>query len=69
MGMTSKKVINLVIVLILIGVLAPVGISAVFNANTDGWDSTTVLVFKLIGTLSVVGLAVGSVYMVASGKD
>ena len=64
----GEKVTNLVIELILIAILVPVALGLIFSANMTGWDSTTQTIFKLIGMLAVIGLAVGVIYQTVSHK-
>jgi hypothetical protein len=62
-NMTGKGITNAAVNLILIAILVPIALGYIFTANTDGWDATTVTLFKLIGTLAVIGMAIGSLYM------
>lgn len=51
-----------VFVLLLVGgILLPIGLSQWFNANTVGWDATAQLVWPLVAILGIVSLAIGSI--------
>lgn len=63
MAMGAKSITNSAVNLILIAILVPIALGYIFTANTSGWDATTATLFKLIGTLSVIGMAVASLYM------
>lgn len=52
---------DIVVLLIVGGVLLPVGLNQWFTANTETWDATTALVWPLVATLGVVSLAIGSI--------
>lgn len=51
-----------VFVLLLVGgILLPVGLNQWFNANMDGWDPTAQLVWPMVAILGIVALAIGSI--------
>jgi hypothetical protein len=58
--LSGPDVTNTALQLILIAVLVPLAVNYIFTANTSGWDSTTATLFKLIGTLAVIGFAVAA---------
>ena len=47
--------------LLLGGILLPIGISQIFNANKTGWDSTTSTIWPLIALVGVVSIVIGLV--------
>ena len=59
-GMSVKAIILMAVSLLLIGVLAPIGIGLIANANTTNWDASVITVFQvLLPILASVGMALG----------
>jgi RsiW-degrading membrane proteinase PrsW (M82 family) len=40
----------------LVGALVPAGLSMLYDANTTGWDATTIVLWGVCGIMIVVGL-------------
>lgn len=43
------------------GILLPVGLNQWFNANTVGWDATAQLIWPMVAVLGIIALAIGSI--------
>lgn len=51
-----------VFVLLLVGgILLPIGLNQWFTANTTGWDATAILIWPMVAVLGIVALAIGSI--------
>lgn len=55
----SNSVMDVFITLLLGGILLPVGISQIFNANTTGWDPTSATIWPLIVVVGLVSIIIG----------
>lgn len=58
----SEAVVNIFIVILLAAILLPIAFSLIFDANTTGWDSTTVTIFGLIPLIGTIALVLVLVY-------
>lgn len=59
MGISIREIVGLAIGFFLVGILGPIALGEVFNANTTGWNSTVITVFQtLLPVLFVIGVAV-----------
>lgn len=58
----EQKIVGIFIVLLLGAVLLPIAFTAIFNANTTGWDSNTVTIFNLLPIIGVVAVILILVY-------
>jgi flagellar biosynthesis protein FliP len=56
--MVATKVIEIVIVVIVVALLFPIAGTLIFNANTTGWDSTSVTVFGYVFILALVAVLI-----------
>jgi hypothetical protein len=58
----SEAVVNIFIVILLAAILLPIAFSLIFDANTTGWDTTTVTIFGLIPLIGTIALVLVLVY-------
>jgi len=59
MGISIREIVGLAIGFFLVGILGPIALNEVFNANTTGWNNTVITVFQtLLPVLFVIGVAV-----------
>lgn len=56
--MVSKQVTEIVVVVILVALLFPIAGQLIFNANTSGWDSTSVTIFGYVFILALVAVII-----------
>ena len=56
--MVATKVIEIVIVVIVVALLFPIAGTLIFNANTTGWDSTSVTIFGYVFILALVAVLI-----------
>lgn len=48
------------VAILLIGILAPIGLLAIADANTTGWNASVVTIFQtVLPILAVIGMALG----------
>jgi len=64
---STEQVITLFIAIFLAGVLLPVALNSIFNANTTSWDTTTATIWPLIATIAVIGVIIGLIKHFGSG--
>lgn len=57
MHLTIGGIIMMAVALLIAASIFPTAISAIADADTTGWDDTTVVLWGLIGTFAVIGLA------------
>lgn len=56
---TAERVISYGIAFFLIGIVFPIGMDAIMNATTTGWDSAVTTIFQiLLPILCVIGIAI-----------
>ena len=60
-----KTVISLFIAVFLFAILMPIAFEQIFGANTTGWDTMTVTVWKIIPLLAIVAMVIVLIYKVA----
>jgi len=58
----GSSVVNIFIVILLAAILLPISFGLIFNANTTGWDSSTVTIFGLLPLIATVALIIILVY-------
>ena len=64
---SARSVAMLAVSLILVGILAPIGLSEIANATTTNWNASVITVFQtVLPIIAVVGLAMG---YLAFGRD
>ena len=57
-AISSKTVVLLAVGLLLVGILAPIGLGTIANANTANWDANVVTMFQVVlPILAVIGIA------------
>jgi hypothetical protein len=65
--MKMNEVVNYIVgglvVLVLVSVLAPIGLNAIHTANTTGFTTAETTIFSILGTLVLVGVLIGIIYM------
>lgn len=57
----ANNFMDVFVLLLVGGILLPIGLNQWFTANTTEWDATTALIWPLVATLGVVALAIGSI--------
>lgn len=62
--MDTKGIISIAIGIFVAAILFPLALAQLYGANTSGWSETDKTLFKLIGTVGVLAVIVGVVYMV-----
>jgi len=65
----EEKVIGVFIVLLLTAVLLPIAFNLIFNANTTGWDDSTVTIFGLIPIIAIVAIILILVFAYFTRRD
>jgi len=53
-----EKIKDIVIAVVLVAILFPVAGALIFNANTTGWDSTSVTIFGYVFILALVAVLI-----------
>jgi len=56
--MVSSKVMEIVVIVILVALLFPIAGQLIFNANTTGWDSTSVTIFGYVFIIALVAVLI-----------
>lgn len=55
-----ETVVFMSIAILLVGILYPIGILAIADANTTGWNSSVITIFQtVLPILAVIGVALG----------
>lgn len=65
----EEKVIGVFITILLTAVLIPIAFGLIFNANTTGWDASTVTIFGLIPIIGVIAIILILVFAYYSRRD
>ena len=59
MAISIQEIVGLAIGFFLVGILGPIALGEIFNANTTGWNNTVITVFQtLLPVLFVIGVAI-----------
>jgi hypothetical protein len=64
MSMDTKGIISIAIGIFVAAILLPIALTQLYGVNTSGWSSTDTTLFGLIGTVGVLAIIVGIVYLV-----
>lgn len=62
--METKGLISIAIGVFIAAILFPISLGQLYAANTSGWSSTDKTLFGLVGTVGVLAVIVGLVYLV-----
>jgi hypothetical protein len=63
-----QYIVGGLVVLVLAAVLLPLGISQIHSANTTGWSSGEVTLFGILGTMVLIGVVIGIIFMATKHK-
>jgi hypothetical protein len=64
MAMDTKGIISIAIGIFIAAILFPIALTQLYGVNTTSWSTTDQTLFGLIGTVGVLAVIVGIVYLV-----
>lgn len=68
MGVSTQRIVEIVVALIVIALILPVAINQFATVDTTGWDTTVVNLWKNIQVFVMVGIVVYILYSVVKVK-
>jgi hypothetical protein len=64
MGMDINGIISIAIGVFIAAILIPIAMAQLYSANNSTWSTTDKTLFGLIGTVAILAIIVGMVYLV-----